>query len=71
MNKLRILLPLFKGLGLRPNLRQLVLAQAGLESFIQGDIQFNSIQFNSRLTHRSQKKSLMVTLPHNTCKGAH
>jgi hypothetical protein len=37
MNKLRILLPLFKGLGLRPNLRRLVLAQAGLESFIQGD----------------------------------
>ncbi len=38
VNKLRILLPLFKGMEVKKNLRHLVLNQAVVEAHRQGDI---------------------------------
>ena len=37
VDKMRILVPLFKGLGLKENLRKLLLSQASLEAYRKGD----------------------------------
>ena len=37
VEKMRILVPLFKGLGIKENLRRMLLAQATLEAHRQGD----------------------------------
>jgi hypothetical protein len=37
VEKMRILMPLFKGLQLKENLRRLVMAKAGMEAFKHGD----------------------------------
>jgi hypothetical protein len=37
MNKMKILMPLFKGLQVKDNLRHLVMAKAGMEAYKHGD----------------------------------
>jgi hypothetical protein len=38
VEKMKILMPLFKGLQLKENLRRLVMAKAGMEAFRHGDV---------------------------------
>lgn len=37
MDKMRILLPLFKGMDIKPNLRRLVMSQVGLQAYENGE----------------------------------